>query len=299
MLLLLIRVILPAQNIGFEDIFVAIIDFEGAGFKGNENKIITDKFRNEFIDKSNYRIMERNAMDEILKEQGFQQTGTCNSNSCFIEAGQMLGVSYLIAGRISKTNDILALSIRLIEIQTAEIITVLSYESQNDLLTLLSEDVPVIATKFIKKCDTALKELSMKKQKGLLFIESTPRNGEIFIDGQKTNKYTPVTFKEIQSGKHEIVIKSKDLISKDTIQILSGKLAKFTSQLDKGYGNLRIETSPEKIEVNIQGLGIYTSPFQVDSIEAGDYSISINVPGYEKYDGKIFVTTQGFPFTPR
>lgn len=280
---------LTAQNINFEDVYIAIVDFEGAGFKSNENKIITDKFRNESVDKSNYRIMERIAMDEILKEQGFQQTGACNSKSCFIEAGQLLGVNYLIAGSISKTNSIFALSIRLIEIRTGEIICVFSYESQKDFLNLLSNDIPIIAEKFVKKTEITLQDISKKKQKGLLFVESTPRNGKVFIDGEPTYKLTPVTFSEMNASFHEILVKSRELISKDTVQIIAGKLHKVNMNLTKGFGNLRIRTSPENVDVTIRGLGNYKAPFQVDSMEAGDYLITAEVNGYKPFNEQLFI----------
>ena len=45
-------------------------------------------------------MMERGLMDEILTEQGFQQTG-CASDECIVEMGKLVGVKQIIGGSIN------------------------------------------------------------------------------------------------------------------------------------------------------------------------------------------------------
>lgn len=63
--------------------------------------ILTDKLRGELIKTNKFSIVERQEMDEILKEQGFQQTG-CTSKECAVEIGQLIGVRLVLIGSVGK-----------------------------------------------------------------------------------------------------------------------------------------------------------------------------------------------------
>jgi len=60
-------------------------------------------------------VLERKQMLNMLKEQCFQQTG-CTSNECAIEAGQLIGVSHIIAGSIGKVGRTYLVTARLIDV---------------------------------------------------------------------------------------------------------------------------------------------------------------------------------------
>ena len=51
---------------------------------------ITGKFAGELMNTQVFHMLDRGQMDYILKEQGFQQTGTCNSSECQVQMGQLL-----------------------------------------------------------------------------------------------------------------------------------------------------------------------------------------------------------------
>jgi len=56
-------------------------------------------------------------MEEVLKEQGFQQSG-CTSDECAIEVGQLLGVQNMIGGAIGKVGNTFTIDIRMIAVET-------------------------------------------------------------------------------------------------------------------------------------------------------------------------------------
>ena len=39
----------------------------------------------------NIKVIEREMMEEIIKEQGFQQSG-CSTDECMVEVGKLIGV---------------------------------------------------------------------------------------------------------------------------------------------------------------------------------------------------------------
>ena len=80
---------------------VAILDLEGRGISEMEAQTLTDRMRSELVNTGAVTIVERSQMQEILEEQGFQQTG-CTSDECAVEVGKLLGVQNMITGSIGK-----------------------------------------------------------------------------------------------------------------------------------------------------------------------------------------------------
>jgi hypothetical protein len=63
------------------------------------------------------RLVERGMMEEVLQEQGFQQTG-CTSEECAVEVGQLLGVQNMIGGSIGRVGETFTIDVRMISVQS-------------------------------------------------------------------------------------------------------------------------------------------------------------------------------------
>lgn len=75
---------------------VAVLDFEARGISMVEAQSLTDRFRSSTGNTGAVRLVERGMMEEVLQEQGFQQTG-CISEECVVEVGQLLGVESIVS----------------------------------------------------------------------------------------------------------------------------------------------------------------------------------------------------------
>ena len=60
---------------------VAILDFEGQDVSASEVQTLTERMRTEIGNTNAVRLIERKAVEKIMAEQGFQQTG-CTSDEC-------------------------------------------------------------------------------------------------------------------------------------------------------------------------------------------------------------------------
>ena len=98
---------------------VAILDFEGRGISQLEAQTLTDRFRTALAGAGILRLVERQMMEEVLQEQGFQQTG-CTSDECAVEVGQLLGVQNMIGGAIGKVGNTFTIDMRMFSVQTGE-----------------------------------------------------------------------------------------------------------------------------------------------------------------------------------
>ena len=119
-----------------QDITIAVLEFEGQGVSQSETRTLTDRFRDELFNTGAFIVLERGKMDEVLKEQGFQQTG-CVTSECAVEIGNMLGVQQMVGGSIGKVGNIYTVSARIIDVETGKVLKSANYDHKGDIGQLL------------------------------------------------------------------------------------------------------------------------------------------------------------------
>ncbi|HSQ43031.1 MAG TPA: CsgG/HfaB family protein [Fibrobacteraceae bacterium] len=102
---------------------IAVIDFTGDQTVTPEQlSFITRKISSGLIATGNFVVLERGKMDYILKEQGFQQSGVCNSQECHVQVGQLLGVDNLVDGSLVRFGTKYAMHIEYLDVGSGEIV---------------------------------------------------------------------------------------------------------------------------------------------------------------------------------
>ena len=96
---------------------VAVLDFEGRGINILEAATLTDRFTSELGKTGAVRLVDRNMVDEILTEQGFQQSG-CTSDECAVEVGALLGVQFMISGSIGKLGETYTIDMKMTSVES-------------------------------------------------------------------------------------------------------------------------------------------------------------------------------------
>ena len=94
--------------------FIAVVDFKGNNVMEGDCSALTDRLRLELFNTKHYKVIEREMMDEILKEQKFQYSG-CVTDVCMVELGEMIGVKKIIGGSISRVGSTYSISSRIID----------------------------------------------------------------------------------------------------------------------------------------------------------------------------------------
>lgn len=107
-----------------------------SGLTGPELVLLTDKLLNGLV-RAGYNVVERSKRDEILREQGFQQSGACTESSCLVEAGQLLGVHKIIGGTVGRFGTVYVVELRMIDVRTGKIGAVHSKSYPGDITALL------------------------------------------------------------------------------------------------------------------------------------------------------------------
>ena len=118
---------------------VAILDFEGRGINQMEAQTLTDRLMSEMVNTDAVIMVERNQMEEIMNEQGFQQSG-CTTSECAAEVGALLGVQNMVSGSFGKLGNSYTIDAKLFSVSTGGTIRSVSktYKGEVDgLLTII------------------------------------------------------------------------------------------------------------------------------------------------------------------
>lgn len=92
---------------------VAVIDFDSedrnfwsswADHKDEVEFEVNALFMNELVKSGQFTVIERQRLDDILKEQGLSLSGQVSAGSA-VQAGKLLGVDYMLTGRITKFGE--------------------------------------------------------------------------------------------------------------------------------------------------------------------------------------------------
>ena len=125
---------------------IAVYDFVANNVEIMEVNALCDRLRNELFDSGSYEVIERGMMEEILQEQGFQQTG-CVSSECAVEVGKLVGVEMIVTGSISRLGKYFSINARMVNVETGELSQTASFDYEGDIGGLLITGMKQIAQK--------------------------------------------------------------------------------------------------------------------------------------------------------
>ena len=123
---------------------IAVVDFTGNNVSSGEVRALTDRLRIELFNTKYFKVIEREMMEEVLEEQGFQQSG-CTTDECMVQIGRLIGVQKIIGGSISKVGNIYSVSSRIVNVETGEIEKTEVYDHTGNIGQLLTEGMRMVA----------------------------------------------------------------------------------------------------------------------------------------------------------
>jgi TolB-like protein len=203
-LLICISQMVTAQN----EIRIAVMDFStSGGLSEMEAVTLTNRLRSMLVKTNAFVVLERGKMDEILTEQGFQQTG-CTTTECAVEVGRLLNVQKMVSGNIGKLGRTWTMDISLIDIKTSQIEKSFFQDYKGEIDELLNEmeSVAVQIATIASKKETSKPD---EKKTFTLSILSQPTEAQIFINGTFAGK-TPFERQAREGLKLEIKLQKEN-----------------------------------------------------------------------------------------
>jgi TolB-like protein len=113
---------------------IAVTPFVGDETVTNQQLIfLTGKFAGELMATKAFQVLDRGKMDYILMEQGFQQSGACNSSECQVQMGQLLGVDFIVSGNLVRFGSKYAFRADYIDVGSGQVVQSVERSESGDL----------------------------------------------------------------------------------------------------------------------------------------------------------------------
>ncbi len=137
-------------------ISIAVIHFKTLNKEAQEislGDLVSETFTSALVNSQSFRIIEREQLDKVVKEMEMNQTGFIETTDA-VEIGKMLHADAIITGSVALLNNQIQLNARIIEIESAYVISAdsktTSYTLQN-ITRITNEIVAKLSRKLIKK----------------------------------------------------------------------------------------------------------------------------------------------------
>jgi len=279
-----------AISIAIAQTTIAVIDFDARNISVGEVVTLTDRFRDELIKTNQFTVIERGKMEEVLKEQGFQQTG-CVSDECVVEVGQLIGVEQMVGGSIGKVGNIYSVSARIIEVASGKIIKVTTYDFEGNISNLLTVGMKEVARILVigTKGRTAEDIVGY----GDVYITTDPSDAEIWVDDLMIDGVTPFLVENLSVGSHVIISKKDGLSNTKIVEIHANEIQKTLLVLEYGKGRLKILSDPFEAMAYLDNKSVGKTPIILSDLNSGVFMLRIEKEDYDTYESQITVQPNG------
>jgi hypothetical protein len=255
-LLLLVQALHAAPG----KLVLAVGTFDSNGVPASDVNILVDRLRNELMNAGTFRVMERGMMDEILKEQAFQQSGACNTSECQVQVGQLLGVDRMVVGSIGLLGgSIYTVSARILDVATGEVLKTVSEDYQGNIAGVLSQAMPRVASKLAGSSVGS----AVSVQTSSLLVGTRPAGARVVLDGLEQTGTTPLALKNLAPGKHRIAVRKDNLLGSQTVLLKAGTVAEVNVPLELGTGMVVVASSPAGAAVWLDGDSVGLAPMRL------------------------------------
>ncbi|MDP8206116.1 MAG: PEGA domain-containing protein [Candidatus Electryonea clarkiae] len=292
LILLVASSLVTAQFVGQSYIAVIDLDITG-GISHTYQRPLSDRLRQELVNTGRFTVVERNNMESVLGEQGFQLSG-CTSDECAIEVGRVLGVEKILAGSLAKVGDTHTINLRLIDVESGKIMRAKSTDCQctiDEILTTKIRDAALLMAGYQTDGELEANEPIVLIGEGDLFIKSDPAGAEIFLDGRKLSEVTPHAVEKLKAGEHLVRLKKFDLVGHSMIMVQPDDITKIEIPLEKGRASLKVYSNPLEATLILDGETIGLTPQMIGDLPAGDHTLRFIKAGYVTHEEQVSIAS--------
>jgi TolB-like protein len=209
----------PAATVVGERLNIAILPFDTKGIGGDLGEIdLLDKLTTAFYNMNRFKVIERAQLEQILNEQKLGMSGIVDVSTA-AQIGKGMGVDAVVCGSIARAGNTASIDARLVDTETAAIITAQDAYANGINLPALSQMILEVAIKikselplvtgYVIAVDNDRVTLDLGRMKGvrkgmkcLVYREGAPIVHPVTneVIGKMINELCEVQFAEIFDG---------------------------------------------------------------------------------------------------
>lgn len=132
---------------------VAVMPFASRSVDAEALDGIGAALSSELLRTGRMRVLERDQVDAILREQSFQASGSCEGGECAVELGRLLSVDQMIVGSIAKVGETYSVTARQVRVGSGEVIRSVTHNTRARVDAILTDIVPRVARELAQAPD--------------------------------------------------------------------------------------------------------------------------------------------------
>jgi CubicO group peptidase (beta-lactamase class C family)/TolB-like protein len=305
---IIVILILLHGTIGAQE-YVAIMELEGSGMSKIEARNVTERFSYELSQTRKFNIIERQQLDLILDEQKTQLSG-CVADECAVQIGELVGAKYVIAGSVTKTFGLYGIAVRLIDVESGEIITHILESDEADVQKFVSQRVRNAALRMAAEGGSTNGQSGgsvvtvSSEEKGSVVFTINKSGAAVYVDNAYTTQASSQTVSlNLTEGTHQIKFTlpgQQDWIKQ--LNVLAGETLNYEVTFESGtgsggvaidYGIVMVRSEPTGAIAYLDGVELGPTPAQNTKVGVGKHLIRVEKPLYHPYVEEITITSDG------
>ena len=280
---------------------VAVTRVEALGVDTKTARLVEDVLHSELSKQPMLRLVERNRLDALLREQELQLSGITNTESA-ARAGNILGIDKIVFGSIARYESQYiryVVSIRMVDVESATVESALTLRirSEEELLGQIETAAPQLSENMSFAGQvTAVTEtevyVSLGEGAGLqaedilsvLQIELVKdEQGRVLLSEERPVANLVVE-KVSPEGSLCRVLERESAIE----EAMTVRLGAAEIQKTRDLGSLEVRSVPEGSNVFLNGQFVGPTPLVLRELDPGAYTLEIRSgEGYKPYKGRI------------
>lgn len=143
----------------------------------------------------------------------------------------------------------------------------------------------------VKSKDTTVVDANLAEA-GALQVNSTPKEAQIWLNGENTGEVTNHLFDPLTTGSYQVkLVKEGYLDWEDTVDVVGGETTTVDATLSKETGAIQVNSTPSGAEIWLDGAntGEVTDHLLVD-VNPGTHIVKLTLEGYQDWEDTVEVT---------
>jgi len=128
---------------------IAVLNINSS-FSDEKMVVLREKINHEVKDNGTFQLIERSEIDKVFQEQALHQSGVISDETA-IEAGNVLGVKYLLLSHLETVKSDLTLSMKIVSVKTGEIKSSVQWAESKNVRTLTKYGITHAVKVLLKK----------------------------------------------------------------------------------------------------------------------------------------------------
>ena len=233
---------------------------------------LTERIREIFVNSNQYQIIDRNTINLVIEEQKFQLSDLVDAERT-VRIGKLLGAQFIVAGNLTKIENLNTMSLRIIDVETGVIVSQVSGEIDGGLNELLK------LTEMLGNKIVGVKPIS--ERIGSIYVSANMKDSDVFLDGIRKGN-TPLLIEDVQKGYHMLEVKKDYYYYKAEVAVINRDIIEVNAILEILKGNVFIQTYPEEVNIFIDNKGYGQTPKLIKNIIPGKHELILVKDWYMK-----------------